>query len=108
VNRLGPRSSLRRDFLRRNMVSAYSASNRRDFELMLVRYSPDVAVEFDPDFEALGLGGTYRGHEGLVKLITSFTEAWEQWELLPEVALDLGDERFLGLGRFILPATASR
>jgi hypothetical protein len=103
---VGPQSRVRRRFLQRNMVSAYSAGNRRDFELMLIRYVPDVEVTFEPDFEALGLGGTFRGHGGLLKLINGFTEAWERWELVPVAVIDMGD-RFLGLGRFHLPGTAS-
>ena len=30
----------------------------RDFELMLVRYAPNLKVEFDPESEPLGMGGT--------------------------------------------------
>lgn len=103
---VSPRSRIRRAWIRRQMISAYAAASRRDFELMLVRYAPDVEVEFDPDLEALGLGGTFRGHEAMLKMMESFGEAWEQWELWPELFLDMGD-RFLGLGRFRLPATAS-
>lgn len=45
---LSPHSRLRRALLRRNVVSGWAAASRRDFELMLVRYAPDVEVEFDP------------------------------------------------------------
>jgi ketosteroid isomerase-like protein len=103
---LNPRSRLRRALVRRQVVSVYGAVNRRDFELLLVRYAHDVQVRFDPDLEALGLGGTFRGHDGLLKLIETFGEAWERWELLPAVVLDMGN-RFVGLGRFRLPGTAS-
>jgi ketosteroid isomerase-like protein len=103
---LSPRSRLRRALLRRQVVSVYTAANRRDFELMLVRYAPDVQVRFDPNLEALGLGGTFSGHDGLLKIIATFGEAWERWELRPAVVLDMGD-RFVGLGRFRLPGTAS-
>jgi ketosteroid isomerase-like protein len=103
---LSPRSRLRRALLRRQVVSTYAAANRRDFELLLVRYARDVQVRFDPDLEALGLGGTFRGHGGLLKIIETFGEAWERWELVPAVVFDMGD-RFVGLGRFRLPGTAS-
>jgi ketosteroid isomerase-like protein len=88
------------------VASVYAAVNRRDFELLLVRYARDVQVRFDPDLEALGLGGTFRGHDGLLKIIETFGEAWERWELLPAVVLDMGN-RLVGLGRFHLPGTAS-
>jgi ketosteroid isomerase-like protein len=103
---LRPRSRVRRAWLRRNVASAYAAASRRDFDLMLVRYARDVEVDFDPDFEALGLGGTFRGHDGLLKMIATFGEAWEHWDLQPEMVMDFGDS-FLGLGRFRLPGTAS-
>jgi ketosteroid isomerase-like protein len=81
-------------------------SLRRDYELMVVRFAPDIEVEFAPEFEALGLGGTFRGHDGMLKLIETFGEAWERWNLLPEIVLDLGD-RVLLLGTLRLAATTS-
>jgi uncharacterized protein len=103
---LSPRTRLRRALMRRQALSAYAAANRRDFELMFVRYGRDVQLRFDPDLEPLGLGGTFRGHDGVLKVIETFGEAWEQWELLPAVVLDMG-ERLVGLGSFRLPGTAS-
>jgi hypothetical protein len=103
---LSPRSRLRRTLLRRQVVSVYAAVNRRDFELLLVRYAPGVQIRFDPDLAPLGMGGTFRGHDGVLKIIETFGEAWERWVLLPAVVLDLGD-RFVGLGRLHLPGTAS-
>lgn len=104
---LTPRSRLRRALLLRNTISGWDAASRRDFELMLVRYAPDVEVEFAPEFEPLGMGGTFRGHDGLLKMIQAFAgDAWEGWEMRPESVLDLGD-RVLILGIFRLPGTAS-
>jgi hypothetical protein len=103
---LSPRSRLRRALLRRAVVSGWDAATRYDYELMLVRYARDVEIEFDSDFEALGLGGTFRGHDGMVKVIGAFEEAWERRESLPALILDLGD-RLLNLGTFRLPGTAS-
>jgi hypothetical protein len=103
---LNPRSRLRRTLLRRQVASVYAAVNRRDFELLLVRYAPGVQIRFDPDLAPLGMGGTFRGHDGVLKIIETFGEAWERWVLLPAVVLDLGD-RFVGLGRLHLPGTAS-
>jgi hypothetical protein len=103
---LPPRSRLRRALLRRQMVSGYAAGNRRDYELMLVRYAPDLEVEFDPELATLGLGGTFHGHQGLLRVMETFGEAWEDWQLLPSLIVDLGD-RAIGLARFHLPGTAS-
>jgi ketosteroid isomerase-like protein len=101
------RSRLRRALLRRNVVSGWDAASRRDFELMLVRYAPDVELEFDPEFEPLGMGGTFRGQEGLLKMYQAFAgDAWERWDVTPAMVLDLGD-RVVVLGVFRMPGTAS-
>jgi ketosteroid isomerase-like protein len=101
-----PRSRLRRTLLRRSLISAYAAASRRDFELMLVRYAPDVEFEYDPDFEAVGLGGTFHGHGGMIKMLQTWGEAWERWDVQPAAVLDLGG-RFVVLGHVRLPGTAS-
>jgi ketosteroid isomerase-like protein len=103
---LSPRSPMRRALLRRNVVSGLAAASRRDFELMLVRYAPDVENEFDAEFEALGIGGTFRGHGGMLAMIQAFGEAWERWELRPAAVVDLGD-RVLVLGVLRLPGNVS-
>lgn len=103
---LSPRSRLRRAFLRRQQVSAYAAASRRDFELMLVRYAGDVEIEFEPDLEPLGLSGTHRGHDGFVRMMETFNQAWDWPEVVPAMMLDMGD-RVLGLGRFRLRGAAS-
>jgi hypothetical protein len=73
---------------------------------MLVRYAPDVEAETAPDFEALDLGGTFRGHEGMLKMMQAFGDAFERWELEPATMLDLGD-RLLVLGAIRLPGNVS-
>ena len=97
---------MRRALLRRAVLSGWDAISRQDFDLMLVRYAPDVELETAPDFEALGLGGTFRGHDGLRRVDQAFREAWERWEFRPATVLDLGD-RLLALGTVRLPGTAS-
>jgi ketosteroid isomerase-like protein len=87
---LSPRSRMRRALLRRALVSGWAAFYRRDFELMLVRYGPDVEYEFNPGLQTLGLGGTFRGHEGMVEALDKLAEAWESMELVPAYILDLG------------------
>ena len=92
-----PRSRLRRTILRRGNISAWAAFNRRDFELMLVRYASEVELEFDPGEQTLGLSGTFRGHEAMVGALGELIEGWAQFELEPACILDLGD-RVLALG----------
>jgi ketosteroid isomerase-like protein len=88
------------------VVSGWDAAARKDFELVLVRYAPDVEVEFDPEFEANLGGGTFRGHDGFLKMQQSFNEAWERRERVPEFVLDLGDHG-LWLDTFRLPGNLS-
>jgi ketosteroid isomerase-like protein len=92
--------------LRRSVVSGWDAASRRDFELMLVFYAPDVELETDPEFEALGISGTFRGHDGMLTMIQAFDEAWERREFQPELMLDLGD-RVLLLSNVRLPGNVS-
>ena len=98
LRRLSPRSRMRRAMLCRAVVSGWDAAARKDFELVLTRYATDVEIEFDPEFEALGLG-TFRGHDGWLKMQQAFSEAFERRERVPEFVLDLGD-RGLWLGTF--------
>jgi ketosteroid isomerase-like protein len=95
--RLSPRSRVRRAVLRRTLISAFDAFYRQDFELILVRFSPDVEYKFNPGLQTLGLGGVFRGHEGMLEAFGNLTEAWESWELEPAYIVDLG-ERLLFFG----------
>jgi ketosteroid isomerase-like protein len=101
-----PRSSVRRDGLRRVLRSGWAAAPRRDWELMFVRYSPEVVWELPEEFQTLGFAERYRGHEGLVQGLEQFSEAFESWEIRPARALDFGD-RVLALGSFRGKARAS-
>jgi ketosteroid isomerase-like protein len=103
---LSPRSRLRRVLLRRALLSGWAAFNRRDFELMLVRYAPDVEFEFPPGQQTLGLSGTFRGHEAMADGLSELAEDWASLELEPAYNLDLGD-RVLSLGFFCVRGRAS-
>ena len=102
----GPRSAVRRDGLRRVLRSGWAAARRKDWELMCVRYSPEVVWEIPEEFQTLGFAESYHGHEGLVEGLERFSEAFESWEIRPARALDFGD-RVLALGEFRGKARAS-
>jgi ketosteroid isomerase-like protein len=102
----GPASGVRRDGLRRVLRSGWAAAPRKDWELMFVRYSPDVIWEIPEEFQTIGFADSYRGHDGLVEGLEQFSEAFESWEIRPERALDFGD-RVLALGSFRGRARAS-
>jgi hypothetical protein len=101
-----PRSAVRRDGLRRVLRSGWAAAPRKDWELMVARYSPEVLWEIPEEFQTLGFAESYRGHEGLIQGLEQFSEAFESWEIRPARALDLGD-RVLALGSFSGKARAS-
>jgi SnoaL-like domain len=102
---LSPGSRLRRALLHRALISGWAAFNRRDFKLMLVRYSPDVQFEFDPGHQALDLGGIFQGHEGILDGLGQLAEGLDM-RFEPAYVLDLGD-RGLALGFFHAQAPAS-
>jgi hypothetical protein len=89
--RLRPRSRLRRAALRRASVSGWAAFNRGDFELMLVRYAPEVEFHFSHNLQTLGLDGTYRGHKEMLDGMRELAADWDPIELEPAYVLDLGD-----------------
>ena len=93
---LSSRSRLRRAFLRRAVVSGWAAFARPDFEPMLVRFAPDVEVEFQPGLQTLDFAGTYHGHAGLVEGLSKLSEVLDAWKAEPAYILDLGN-RFLCL-----------
>jgi hypothetical protein len=92
--------------VRRGILSGWDAASRRDWELTLVRYSPDVEIEWDPEFDPLGLGGTFQGHDGVREMDRQVGEAWKRWTMEPLVAVDRGDQ-LVTLGSLSLPGTAS-
>jgi hypothetical protein len=87
---LSPHSRLRLAFLRRAVRSGWAAGNRRNFELVLVRYGSDVEVAFDPGFQTLGVGEPARGHRAMVEAYRTLLEAWEA-EGEPCYIVDLRD-----------------
>jgi len=83
--------------LRREVLSGWAAFSRRDWELMLVRYAPDVMFEFALGQQTLGPDGTFRGHAGMVAGLSQLEEAWDSIGLDPAATVDLG-ERVVNLG----------
>ena len=83
--------------VRRAVVSGWGAFQRQDWDLILVRYAPDIVYEFNPGMQTLGLDGSFRGHEGLRKALGKFIEVWDYFEFEPAYVIDLGD-RLLSLG----------
>lgn len=94
--RLRPGSRLRRALLRRAFLSGWASFDRRDFEVNLLYFAADAEFEFPPGMQTLGLGDSFRGHEGRIEAIDKLFEVFGS-ELEPAYMLDLGD-RVLTLG----------
>ena len=90
VNRLPPRSGLRRALLRRNALSGWGAWMRGDLDLCVVRFSPEW--DYDPPRQWLvaGMPDNYRGHDGLREWSADLREAWEFLEHRPLEVADGG------------------
>jgi len=103
---LRPDTRLRRWFVRRAVVSGWAAAQRRDFELMLLRYAPGVVYEADAGFQALGVPATARGREEMAGAMVEILDVWDRQELAPVVVVDLADSLIV-LGRSRVHGPAS-
>jgi len=103
---LRPDTRLRRWFVRRAVVSGWAAAQRRDFELMLLRYAPDVVFEADAGFQALGVPGTARGRAEMARVMVELLDVWDRLELAPLVVVDFA-KSLIVLGRSRVHGPAS-
>jgi hypothetical protein len=87
----------RRRLLCASFRSGYGAFNRRDFDLMLLRYTDDCEFVTSSGLRSLGASESIRSHADLRSFVEATAEAWEGWELRPRAFIDLGD-RILWLG----------
>ncbi len=101
---LSPRSRLRRAILRRAVLSGWASLSRRDFEVNVLFFAPEVEFEFDPGMQTLGLSGSFRGRR--VDALDKIFEVFGSTEFEPAYILDLGD-RMLNLGSWRGEARAS-
>jgi hypothetical protein len=86
-----PEAGVRRRLVRRGVLSGWAAAQRRAFELMLVRYAPDVVLEADAGLQALGVPGSARGREEMARVVVEVWEVFDRFEITPTAALDLGN-----------------
>jgi ketosteroid isomerase-like protein len=93
LQRLPPRSRIRRALTVHLIVRAYAAANRRDFELILTSNDPAL-YEYRPSADLLppDMDTVYRGHEGYREFWRLWLEAFEDIRWDPEEILDLGDK----------------
>src|SRR4051812_21744445 len=108
-SQLPKRSRLRRLILLRFVSQATSAANRRDLDLLLTGFDPEI------DFRVVGgpwgmvapdVIGHHHGHAGYREVWREVLEAFEDWTLEPEELNDLGD-RLIGVTRMSGHGTVS-
>jgi ketosteroid isomerase-like protein len=73
------------DSLRRG----YDAFNQRDLEGLLAFFDPDAT--WIPSSSAWGAGGTYHGHEGLVRLLEELERDWQVFQSVAQEFRQVGD-----------------
>ena len=76
----------------RRMLEAYVSG---DFETALAAYDPEV--EFDVSIRPEG--GVYRGHDGVVEAVRSWTGTWDDYRVEVEEIIDAGGDRVLLVDR---------
>ena len=94
-SRLPKGSGLRRWLLVRNVVHGMSAGNRRDFDVLLLGFDPEIdyrAVSAGPfGGVAPDLVGHHHGHAGYRYVWRAMLDGFEDLTLEPEELVDLGD-----------------
>jgi ketosteroid isomerase-like protein len=91
-SRLPKRSRLRRLILLRLVAQATAAANRRDFDVLLTGFDPEVELRITgaglpvPDFF-----GSHHGHVGYREAWRRLLEAFEDLTWEPEELIDLGE-----------------
>jgi hypothetical protein len=78
-----PQTRARRHFLRHAVASGWAAVQRRDFELMLVRYAPSVVYDADAGLQALGVPGSARGRAEMASVLGEILDVFDRFELAP-------------------------
>ena len=77
----------------------YETTARSDSDAVLALYDPEVVVDGSQSaYRDLGIGGVYRGHEGLRSFFREYFEPWESVEEACEELIDAG-EQVVSVGR---------
>ena len=89
--RLSARSPLRRALVARRIVQTYAAVNRRDFEVILTGFDPEL--EYRPSIELMppDLEAVSHGYDGFRRLWGYWMDAFPDLRWDPEEILDFGN-----------------
>jgi ketosteroid isomerase-like protein len=90
-SRLSPHSRLRRAIVSRLTRQGCEAANRRDFELLVLAFDPEIEFRFAGRFLPPDLRGMHHGHEGYLGVWEAGIEAWNDLRIEIEEVTDYGD-----------------
>jgi hypothetical protein len=90
VARMPPGSPMRRRLLTFALRRAFDAHTRKDIEVTLLGYEPDVEIELH-GAEGLGLKRHYSGHAGWYEFIGELYETFEDPRYSTSRLVDAGD-----------------
>jgi ketosteroid isomerase-like protein len=89
--RLPIRSRLRRFLLLRLAAMGSAAVNRRDFDLLLTGFDPEIDLRAEAGAYPPGLVGHHHGHSGYRDVWSKMLEAFQDVKMEPEELIDTGD-----------------
>jgi hypothetical protein len=101
--RLKHGSPLRRRAMQAAIARGFSAVARSDADLNVLAYEPDAEVWMH-GMEGVGVGGCFRGRDGLRTLYGEIDSAFERWSWAIDRLIDADDRvavrgDFVGIGR---------
>jgi ketosteroid isomerase-like protein len=101
--RLRPGSPLRRRLMHMAVRRGFSAMARSDVDVNVLLYEPETEVWMH-GMETVGVGGCFRGRDGLRALYREIDDAFDRWSWTIDQLVDGGDRLavrgdFVGYGR---------
>ena len=99
VLRLPGRSRLRRALTVHAFQRAIEARNRYDSEVWLVAHHPECRVSFTEEFRSLGIEPDHSSREARIRFEEAWRDEWGELRLAPELAITIGHERAVVVGR---------
>src|SRR5919108_905975 len=92
LSRLPPRSRVRRSLVGLRERRATAAYNRRDFEAVALGWAPGVEYRPAPNLIIPDEGTVAHGHDGYLRRIRTWLDAFDDLRFDPEEVIDFGDK----------------
>src|SRR5919197_1325938 len=92
LSRLPPRSRLRRVIVSRLVRQGLEAWNRRDWDLLLLSLEPGIEYRPAPNLITPDEGKVTYGHDGYIRGIQTWLDAFDDLRFDPEEVIAFGDK----------------